>query len=86
MNIERPKSKQPIPDNAKRVFKGVLFDVYLEDAIKIFYERKNKTPAPTSEFLTPSLRRMYMAIPKKISINRFEKGRTPPDWKEEITL
>jgi ADP-ribose pyrophosphatase len=28
MNIERPKSKQPIPDNAKKVFKGVLFDVY----------------------------------------------------------
>lgn len=28
MNIERPKSKQPIPEHAKRVFKGVIFDVY----------------------------------------------------------
>ncbi len=28
MKIERPKSKQPIPSHAKRVFKGVLFDVY----------------------------------------------------------
>ena len=28
MNIQRPKSKQPMPDNAKKVFKGVLFDVY----------------------------------------------------------
>lgn len=28
MNIERPKSKQPIPKDAKRVFKGVVFDVY----------------------------------------------------------
>ncbi len=28
MKIERPKSKQPIPENAKRVFKGVIFDVY----------------------------------------------------------
>lgn len=28
MKIERPKSKQPIPKNAKRVFEGVLFDVY----------------------------------------------------------
>ncbi|MCE9549155.1 NUDIX hydrolase [Candidatus Nomurabacteria bacterium] len=28
MEIERPKSKQPIPENAKRVFKGVVFDVY----------------------------------------------------------
>jgi 8-oxo-dGTP pyrophosphatase MutT (NUDIX family) len=28
MKIERPKSKQPIPENAKKVFKGVIFDVY----------------------------------------------------------
>lgn len=28
MKIERPKSKQPIPENAQRVFKGVIFDVY----------------------------------------------------------
>lgn len=28
MEIKRPISKQPIPDNAKRVFRGVVFDVY----------------------------------------------------------
>lgn len=28
MKLKRPKSKQPIPKNAKRVFKGVMFDVY----------------------------------------------------------
>lgn len=28
MKIERPKSKQPLPENAKRVFEGVMFDVY----------------------------------------------------------
>jgi len=28
MNIERPKSNQPIPPDAKKVFSGVLFDVY----------------------------------------------------------
>src|SRR3989344_9686996 len=28
MEIKRPESKQPIPGHAKRVFKGVLFDVY----------------------------------------------------------
>lgn len=28
MNIERPKSKQPLPDNAKLVFKGAMFEVY----------------------------------------------------------
>lgn len=28
MNIERPKSRQPIPDHAKKVFAGAIFDVY----------------------------------------------------------
>ncbi len=28
MNIERPKSKQPIPEDAKLVFKGKIFDTY----------------------------------------------------------
>lgn len=28
MNISRPPSQQPIPPHAKRVFKGILFDVY----------------------------------------------------------
>mgnify|MGYP000871809802 CR=1 FL=1 len=28
MNIQKPKSKQPLPDNAKKVFCGVIFDVY----------------------------------------------------------
>lgn len=28
MKIERPKSKQPLPENAKKVFEGVMFDVY----------------------------------------------------------
>ena len=44
MNIERPKSKQPIPENAKRVFKGVLFDVYqweqeMFDGTKAIFEK-----------------------------------------------
>src|SRR3989338_338565 len=28
MDIQRPQSKQPIPPHAKRVFQGVIFDVY----------------------------------------------------------
>src|SRR6187551_1248303 len=28
MNIQRPISKQPIPDHAQKVFKGQVFDVY----------------------------------------------------------
>ena len=44
MEITRPKSKQPIPDNAKKVFGGVLFDVYqweqeLFDGTKTLFEK-----------------------------------------------
>src|SRR3989338_4783229 len=28
MQIKRPPSKQPIPDHAKMVFKGIMFEVY----------------------------------------------------------
>ena len=44
MKIERPKSKQPIPENAKLVFKGQIFDVYqweqeLFDGSRATFER-----------------------------------------------
>src|SRR3990167_6588616 len=28
MTIDKPQSKQPIPPNAKKVFEGIIFDVY----------------------------------------------------------
>jgi len=44
MNIERPKSKQPLPENAKLVFKGTMFDTYQWEVIgydgsKIIFEK-----------------------------------------------
>ena len=44
MEIKRPKSKQPLPDNAKVIFKGKLFDVYqweqeLFDGSKTIFEK-----------------------------------------------
>ena len=44
MEINRPKSKQPIPDNDKKIFGGVLFDVYqweqeLFDGTKTLFEK-----------------------------------------------
>ena len=44
MRIKRPESKQPIPEHAKRVFKGVMFDVYqweqeLFDGTKTTFEK-----------------------------------------------
>ena len=44
MEIYRPKSKQPIPQDAKRVFSGILFDVYqwqqeLYDGTRTIFEK-----------------------------------------------
>lgn len=44
MDIQRPKSKQPIPEHAKCVFNGVMFDVYqweqeLYDGTKTTFEK-----------------------------------------------
>ncbi len=48
MKIEVPKSKQPMPKSAKRVFKGILFDVYhweqeLFDGSKATFEKLKRT-------------------------------------------
>lgn len=44
MNIKRPTSKQPIPENARNIFRGKLFDVYqweqeLFDGKRITFEK-----------------------------------------------
>ncbi len=51
MKIPKPISKQPLPTNAKRVFKGVLFDIYqweqagYDGQIKIFEKAKRADSA-----------------------------------------
>jgi len=47
MEIKRPKPKQPIPENANRVFKGKLFEVYqweqkLFDGSKTIFEKAKR--------------------------------------------
>ena len=44
MDIKRPQSKQPLPPNAKRVFKGVMFEVYqweqeMFDGTRVIFEK-----------------------------------------------
>lgn len=50
MHVERPKSVQPMPESAERVFQGVLFDVYqwqqeLFDGSKATYEKLKRQDA-----------------------------------------
>ncbi|HEV7702511.1 MAG TPA: NUDIX hydrolase [Candidatus Paceibacterota bacterium] len=52
MDIQRPISKQPIPENAKRVFKGVLFDTYqweqeMFDGTKATFEKLKRSDTVT---------------------------------------
>lgn len=57
MEIERPRSKQPIPVDAKCVFKGVMFDVY-QWRQKMFdgsYETFEKLKRPDTASVVPVL-------------------------------
>ena len=52
MNIIRPKSRQPIPEHAQRVFKGVIFDVYqwkekMYDGTKRTFEKLKRADTVT---------------------------------------
>lgn len=52
MEITRPKSSQPIPDHAKKVFSGILFDVYqweqeMFDGTKATFEKLKRQDSVT---------------------------------------
>ena len=52
MDIKRPESKQPTPKNAKKVFKGVIFDVYqweqeMFDGTKQIFEKLKRPDTVT---------------------------------------
>lgn len=52
MNIERPKSKLPLPEGAQRVFEGVMFDVYqweqeMFDGTKATFEKLKRPDTVT---------------------------------------
>ena len=52
MNIQQPESKQPIPENAKKVFDGVIFDVYqweqeMFDGTKATFEKLKRPDTVT---------------------------------------
>ncbi|MGB4076539.1 MAG: NUDIX hydrolase [Minisyncoccia bacterium] len=82
MNIDRPKSRQPIPEHAKRVFTGVVFDVYqweqrlYDSSIKTF--EKVKRDDTIVVIPTLSDKRFIMEIdeqPSRTPIRTFPAGR-----------
>ena len=71
MNIKRPKSKQPIPNNAQRAFKGVLFDVY-QWKQKMF----NGSFAPYERLKRPDVVNILPIIENKILLTEEEQPGT----------
>jgi ADP-ribose pyrophosphatase len=82
MKIERPKSKQSLPEDAKRVFKGVIFDVYqweqeLYDGTKTVFEKLKR---PDSALVIPvttegKIIMSYQEQPRKTPFIGFIGGR-----------
>jgi 8-oxo-dGTP pyrophosphatase MutT (NUDIX family) len=89
MKIKRPPPKQPLPPHAKRVFKGVIFDVYqweqtLFDGSKATFE-KIKRPDTVNVIPVTSRGEIILARQQQpgkkpflgVLGGRIEKGETP---------
>lgn len=74
MDIKRPKSKQHIPDNAQRIFKGVIFDVYQWQQ-----EMFDGTTATFEKLKRPDTVTVFPVLPDgRIVLTKQEQpGRTP---------
>jgi len=86
MKIERPKSKQPIPKDAKRVHKGIVFDVFqweqeMFDGSKQTFEKVTKADTVNVIPITEDgkvilLKQQQPGMNKFLSVagGRIEKG------------
>lgn len=89
MKIERPISKQPIPDHAKKVFEGVIFDVYqweqeMYDGGVTTFEKIARTDSAITFGVTPEGKILltYQQQPGKDPVyaaagGRMERGEDP---------
>ncbi len=74
MKIDRPESKQPIPPTAKKVFEGVIFDVYQWEQ-----EMFDGTKATFEKLKRPDTVIIYPVLPngKILMINEQQPGAAP---------
>lgn len=76
IKIKRPKSKQPIPSFAKKVFKGIMFDVYqwqqkmFEGKLETFEKMKLK-PVTFEQFLKIAAQENFRDIEIALKIFRI---------------
>ncbi len=80
MNIERPKEAQPIPPHAKKVFSGIIFDVYqweqeLYDGTKSIFEKLRR---PDTVVIIPVLPGNMLLLEEEFVPNTTESVITFP--------
>jgi ADP-ribose pyrophosphatase len=89
MNIARPKSKQEMPEDAKRVFKGKIFDVYqweqeMFDGTKATFEKLKRSDTAVVIGITKD-KKVITTIQEQpgkdtflgFAGGRFEEGESP---------
>lgn len=74
MNIVRPQSDQPLPNNAKKVFSGIIFDVYQWEQVQ--FDGTIKTFEKISRLDTVGV--IAVTIDKKIILTRQEQPGMKP--------
>lgn len=74
MQIKRPLSKQPIPTHAKKVFSGIMFDIYQWE--QQLYNRRTTTFEKISRTDTVSV--IPVTTDKKIILSQQEQPGTEP--------
>ena len=91
MNIQRPQSRQPLPEHATRVFKGEIFDVYqweqeLYDGSTVTFEKLKRDDTIV---VIPSVegKKLIFLIdeqPSRGSILTFPAGRMDKEGEEPL--
>ncbi len=91
MNIQRPESEQPLPDNAKCVFKGILFDVYqweqeLYDGSKATFEKLKREDTVVIIPSLPDKRLLFLTDeqPGRGPVLTFPAGRMDKEGEDPL--
>jgi ADP-ribose pyrophosphatase len=81
MNIKRPQSAQPLPQNAKKVFSGIIFDVYqweqkqFDGTIKTFEKLKRPDTVVVIPVIGDKIVMLEQEQPGRKTFYSFASGR-----------
>lgn len=92
MDIERPKSRQPIPPHAEKVFEGVVFDIYqwqqeLYDGSMRTFEKAKRDDTIVVVPSTPDKKLIFLRDeqPQRDPVMTFPAGRMDMGGEDPLT-